>query len=523
MKPTIRSLFFVVFITLFCFTANPRNLMSQDKFYNYYDRGLKYNEKGDWNRAIEEFRAAISIEFEEKKNKRTYGTRFIEYYPHRELGIALLNAGDPENAKKELELSIAYDKTKRAQEYLGKLTGTSPILADYQTRKAEEEKKSKAQEELINEELNRKEREKAMLAEMQMALEIQKKTQEEKKIAEEKKLAEDMKRLEEEKRRKVSDEEKKKLAEEEKKLKAEKERVDREKAILAQKKAEQDKELISQQISLEAQQRQLEEEKEKLNKEKRMLAEKRSTPNVSGLFSGALTYDPTKVTQVGSRLSVAVLPFTTKGQASNGGESVTEKMITQLVNMRRFRVIERGAIDQVIKEQNFGMSDMVDEQAALKVGKIAGADAIVIGSVNVEAGFAKVSARLIDTETSETIVAREEKTDLTSTAMIESLVEKVAINIYNDLPLVEGFVISVESDLIYIDLGTAAGVRKGSKCVAYREGDPIKHPITKEVLGKRVTKLSELVAIEVQEKLAVSKIVGKSEGDLKVGDRVVVK
>ncbi|MBL7994065.1 hypothetical protein JNM05_01725 [bacterium] len=523
MKSLFRAIFVTIIFSSLGLLLADQTASAQDKFYNYYDRGLNYMEKGDWNRAIEELRAAISIEFEDKKNKRTYGTRFIEYYPHRELGIALLNAGDTENAKKELDLSIAYDKTKRAQEYLGKLTGSNLILADYQTRKETEEKKTKAQEELINIELKKKEQEKAVLDEMQRGLEIQKKEQERKKLEKEKQLAEEMKRLEEDKKTKTSEEQKKKLLEDEKRLKAEKEKVDREKEILAQQKAEQDKALVSQQIILEAQQRQLEEEKEKLNREKRMLSEKRSTPNVSGLFAGALTYDPSKVTQVGSRLSIAVLPFTTKGQAANGGESVTEKMITQLVNMRRFRVIERGAIDQVIKEQNFGMSDMADEQAAVKVGKIAGADAIVLGSVNVETGFAKVSARLIDTETSETIVARDEKSDLTSTAMVEGLVEKVAVNIYNDLPLVEGFVVSVEAGLIYLDIGTLVGVRKGSKCVAYREGDPIKHPVTKEVLGKRVTKLCELVVIEVQEKLAVSKIVGKAEGDLKVGDRVVVK
>ena len=520
MKSMVRFTILSVVTMWFCSRAS----YAQEKFYNYYDRGLKYVEKGDWNRAIEDFRAAISIEFEETKNKRTYGTRFIEYYPHRELGIALYNVGDVENARKELDLSLAYHKTKRAQEYLGKLTGSNLLLADYQTRKETEEKKSKAQEELINEELKKKEKEKALLDEMQKGLEIQKQEQERKKLEKEKQLADDLKRLEEEKRKKSSEEEKKKLIEEEKRLKAENEKVAKEKELLAQKKAEQDKALIDQQISIEAQQKQLEADKEKLNKEKRMLAEKRATPNTSGLFAGALTYDPSKVTQVGSRLSIAVLPFTTKGQAANGGaESVTEKMITQLVNMRRFRVIERGAIDQVIKEQNFGMSDMADEQAAVKVGKIAGADAIVLGSVNVETGFAKVSARLIDTETSETIVAREENSDVTSTNMVESLVEKVAINVYNDLPLVEGFVVSVENDLIYLDIGTLVGLRKGTKCVAYREGEPIKHPITKEILGKRVTKLCELVVIEVQERLAVSKIVGKAEGDLKVGDRVVVK
>lgn len=506
-----------------CLVIGNRCALAQDKFYNHYDRGLKYIDKTDWNRAIEELRASISIEFEEKKNKRTYGTRFIEYYPHRELGVALFHVGDMENAKKELDLSLAYNKTKRAQEFLGKITGENLILSDFKSRKEEEEKKEKAHEEQINLELQRNEQQKAVVEEMQKGLNLQKQKLEEKKLEKERKLAEEIGRLEEQKRQKISEDEKKKLVEEERRLRMEKDKLDKEKEILAQKKSEQDEQWASKQSDLEKQQRQLEEEKNKLFKEKKLLAEKRAKANETGLPAGALTYDPSKVTQVGSRLSVAVLPFSSKGENGDGGETITEKMITQLVNLRRFRVIERGAIDEVIKEQNFGMSDVVDEQTAVKVGKIAGADAIVLGSVNVEQGFSKVSARLIDTETGETIVARDEKSEYSSTATVEGLAEKVAISIYNDLPLVEGFIVAVESDLIYLDIGTLAGVRKGSKCVAYKEGDPIRHPATKEILGKRVTKLCELVVIEVQEKLAVSKVVGKSEGEAKIGDRAVVK
>jgi len=91
---------------------------SQTKFYNYYDSGLEYIEKQDWLRAIEELRSAASLEFEDADMKRIYGTRFIEYFPHRELGVAYYNLKEFESARKELELSIAYASTGRAEEYL---------------------------------------------------------------------------------------------------------------------------------------------------------------------------------------------------------------------------------------------------------------------------------------------------------------------------------------------------------------------------------------------------------------------
>ena len=63
----------------------------------------------------------------------------------------------------------------------------------------------------------------------------------------------------------------------------------------------------------------------------------------------------------------------------------------------------------MLKEQKLQTSGVVDEKTAVNVGKIAGADAIVIGDVTIVGGFAKVTARVIDTETSETIVAKEEQ------------------------------------------------------------------------------------------------------------------
>jgi TolB-like protein len=237
---------------------------------------------------------------------------------------------------------------------------------------------------------------------------------------------------------------------------------------------------------------------------------------------GALTYDPSRVTQVGSRLSVAVLPFEGKGQYKKYTDDATEKMITQLVNLRRFKVIERSAIDKVMKEQSLQSSGTVDDQTAVKLGRIAGADAIIIGNVSGGGQSMKVNARVIDTETSETIVAKDAQATETSVDAVERLVSNVGIMIYNELPLVEGYVVSVDADNIYIDIGMDRGVRKGTKCVIFRSGDVIKHPITGEILGRKTAKLGEFVVTDVQEKLAAGRVIGKSE-DVKVGDKVVVK
>ena len=414
-------------------------LHALEKFYQYYDKGEEYMLRGDWMRAIEEFKSAASLEFEDSKKMRTYGTRFIKYFPHREMGIAYYHLGEYDKAKDELELSIAYKKSKEAEEYLEKVLRGIPPGQEIVV-----------QEEIIEEVIEEKQKE----------------------VVEEPEKKEEIKK------------------EPEQVAVIEEDVIEREKPIIPTLKKDEER------VKLE--------------------------PPKDKVPIGALTYDPSKVTQVGSRLSIAVMPFETKGQAQEFEFTLMEKLITQLVNLRRFRVIERGAMDQVMNEQALGMSGMVDEETAVEVGKLAGADVIVVGTINIAEGFGKVSARGIDTETAETIVAKESQTGEPSMSNLESLVENIAILIYNALPLVEGYIVNAEESEIYLDIGSNVGIRKGTKCVAFREGDEIIHPITKEVLGTKVTLLGELIVTQVQEKMSIAKILAK-EGSIKIGDKVVVK
>ena len=451
----------ILFITFIL--VNSSFLYSIEKFYTYYDKASKYMQKGDWERAITEFKSAASLEFEDAKKKRTYGTRFIKYFPHREMGICYYNLEEFDNAMGELQLSYAYKKSKRAEEYIKKLSFDGRNI-DFEKNLAERKLHEKEQEEL---------------AFRQKEMEEQKQKEEE--------LAQKQKEIEEENKR------------------LEKEREKKEKAELAL----MEKEIQKKQKELEKERKELEEQKKRKS-------------SISKLPLGALTYDPNAVTQVGSRLSVAVLTFASNEKAQNLAESVTEKLVTQLVNLRRFRVIERSALDKIMEEQKLGMTGFVDDETAVKVGKLAGADLIILGRINIEIGFAKVSARGIDTETSELIVAKEADSGNTNIETIEYLVEQVAIDIYNDLPLVEGIIMEVEDNQIILSIGSEVGVRKGTKCVAYKEGKKYYHPTTGEVHGINVIPLGELIVVQVQEKMSIAKPIGKIS-DLQIEDKVVVK
>lgn len=91
------------------------------KWWNYYDRGIEYGEKGDWGNALKDLSKAIDMRDKDQRMARTYGMHFIDYFPHRELGIVFFNLGDLAKALKELEESVRATETSKATLYLNRV------------------------------------------------------------------------------------------------------------------------------------------------------------------------------------------------------------------------------------------------------------------------------------------------------------------------------------------------------------------------------------------------------------------
>lgn len=88
------------------------------KWWNYYERGLSFMDGGFWRQAEADFRAALSKWAQDEYRARTYGMHFIDYFPHRELGVALFRQDRFEAAIRELETSLSMVKTAKAEFFL---------------------------------------------------------------------------------------------------------------------------------------------------------------------------------------------------------------------------------------------------------------------------------------------------------------------------------------------------------------------------------------------------------------------
>ncbi len=93
-------------------------LSTGQTFFEYYEQGLQHLNNDSLNQAIDDFEQAIKLKKDDTKQARTYGVNFIEYFPHRELGVVYYKNNGLDKAIQYLEKSIEDEPSERAKEYL---------------------------------------------------------------------------------------------------------------------------------------------------------------------------------------------------------------------------------------------------------------------------------------------------------------------------------------------------------------------------------------------------------------------
>lgn len=92
------------------------------RWWSYYERGKSYLAGQYYEEAAADFRNAIRMRSRDSWRARTYGLHFVEYFPNRELGVALMHLGRLEEASDQVEKSLAMMDTDRGHFYLDEIT-----------------------------------------------------------------------------------------------------------------------------------------------------------------------------------------------------------------------------------------------------------------------------------------------------------------------------------------------------------------------------------------------------------------
>ena len=180
-------------------------------------------------------------------------------------------------------------------------------------------------------------------------------------------------------------------------------------------------------------------------------------------------------------------------------------------------------LEKILEEQKLGMSGVIDASTAAQIGKGIGVDAVVVGSVTLTRTALSIDARLIDTESATIITARDAYSSQISLQSISQMINELALKIKDDLPLVSGYVISVDGNKLTTDLGRSSGVMKGMKCNVYREGSPIIHPVTGKVIAREIDELCEVQLTDVFDAYSTGIIIKTKNGSPQIRDKIVTK
>ena len=210
---------------------------------------------------------------------------------------------------------------------------------------------------------------------------------------------------------------------------------------------------------------------------------------------------------------LAVVDFEQKGEqefrGKQVGEIVAEWLITSLVRTGRFDVVERSQLQKILKEQELGLSGMINQETAAKVGALLGVKVIITGSVIRLGNIYDVNTRVISVEDGSILKA--EKIRGPGLDAIEQMMDSLADTIKKDFPI-EGYVVMVTGKRAMVDLGKGHGVEPGMKFVAFRKGAPLRHPITGKMLRTEDIKIGEMVIQTVDVDTSWAEIVQEEPG-----------
>ncbi len=231
-----------------------------------------------------------------------------------------------------------------------------------------------------------------------------------------------------------------------------------------------------------------------------------------------------KVREIGSRLSVALLPMERKGVPGLGADAVEEALLAELIGGHRFRMVERRRLEEILREQKLSGSELADPNAAVRVGRIMAANCVLMGTVLEKEASVEIYLRVVDTETSLILTAVDVYGEDMSREMVRLLCQGLMTKLLDELPLVEGLVVTVKGNQGIVDLGQEKHVKKGMRVIIFEEGEPVRHPLTGMVLGSDVAEIDHGVIRAVREQMSDVELFGKeAQGRVKPMHKVITQ
>ncbi|MGH8492775.1 MAG: CsgG/HfaB family protein [Moraxellaceae bacterium] len=241
-----------------------------------------------------------------------------------------------------------------------------------------------------------------------------------------------------------------------------------------------------------------------------------------------------------ARPTVAVLPFSmdkrvvvsdgrnvVSGIVEDQSSLLTNELVHQLVATRKFDVLERSRVDDLVKEKQFQESDYASPDEAPKIAKLLGADYFVLGRVddfNVESEEKTIPystqtyiqqeaeidlyLRIIDARTGKIVAAEKfqseaklrvnpnKKNQNVGKDLISLASQEMVSRITNAVYPVK--ISKVDGKTLYLNRGADGNLKVGDLLSVYSQGEAVTDQDTGEVLGNTENEVAKAKVISVE-------------------------
>jgi TolB-like protein len=220
---------------------------------------------------------------------------------------------------------------------------------------------------------------------------------------------------------------------------------------------------------------------------------------------------------------------------------LTDKLLTALAQCGRFNVIERQQLGNLLRELRLGESHLADPRQAPEVGRLLGADYLLLGSIvlleeqttrepipyTAESAVSRVlriglDCRIVETATSRVVVAESVQESLTrrddplasarnpSTGELREQLYRTAVASLSRRIVDRLFPIRIANigdDVLYLNRGHGSGLSVGATLLVYEEGPEVVDPDTGAVLGREEFVVARIRVVEILDKFAKATVI----------------
>jgi len=121
--------------------------------------------------------------------------------------------------------------------------------------------------------------------------------------------------------------------------------------------------------------------------------------------------------------TVAVLDFTGVGISATEATSLTGRFATEIAKTGEVRLVERNAMEEILKEQGFQQSGCTSDECVVEVGNLLGVQYMISGSIGKVGATYTIDTRMISIETGESIVTK----SIAYQGIIDGLITEIEI------------------------------------------------------------------------------------------------